>query len=196
MFVYLTSNILYSLISSLGFILANLVVDINILRTMKQVIAERDKNTSRAIQSNEVQKKYLFFKIFFYIIFFIYWLFNFWKLRENENKSINRVVLLIVLNATLGIILKSLMAVRPVFTIINQIDYIFMNYGKYEKSFYISRVRTCQSDYVCTTIDTIGKNLILLNLTIPFFFFYKFDTIFKECFKTLTRNMKKKISKN
>ena len=59
MFVYLTSNILYNLISSIGFILANLVVDINILRAVKQVIAEREKNTSRAIQSNEIQKKYI-----------------------------------------------------------------------------------------------------------------------------------------
>ena len=58
MLFYLISNILYSLVSSIGFVLANLFVDINILLAVKQVIAEREKNTSRAIQSNEIQKKY------------------------------------------------------------------------------------------------------------------------------------------
>ena len=57
-FLYLISYIFYNLISSLGFILVNLVVDINILRAVKQVIAERNKNTSKAVQSNEIQKKY------------------------------------------------------------------------------------------------------------------------------------------
>ena len=57
MFIYLSSNILYGLISSVGFVSINLFVDINILRAMKKVIAERAKNTSRAIQPNEIQKK-------------------------------------------------------------------------------------------------------------------------------------------
>lgn len=53
--------------------------------------------------------------------------------------------------------------------------------------------RTCQNDYVCSTIDTIGRNLILINLTIPFLFFYKFDSRFNECLKNLIQNLKKKI---
>ena len=57
MYVYIITNLIYGLISSFGFIVINLVVDINILRAIKQVIAEREKNTSRAIQSNEIQKK-------------------------------------------------------------------------------------------------------------------------------------------
>ena len=57
-FLYLSSSILYNLISSIGFIATNLVVDINILLAMKNVIAKREENTSRAIQLNENKKKY------------------------------------------------------------------------------------------------------------------------------------------
>ena len=56
-YLYLSASILYNLISSIGFIVANLVVDINIMLAMKKVIAERAKNTSRAIQSNELKKR-------------------------------------------------------------------------------------------------------------------------------------------
>ena len=57
MFFFLVSNILYGIISSFGFVVVNLVVDINILRAMKQVIVERAKKTSRAIKTIEIQKK-------------------------------------------------------------------------------------------------------------------------------------------
>ena len=56
-FLYLSSSILYNLINLIGFIVANLVVDINLLFSMKKVIAERAKNTSRAVQTNENSKK-------------------------------------------------------------------------------------------------------------------------------------------
>ena len=56
-YVYLSFSIFYYMISSIGFIIANLVVDINLLLAMKQVMAERAENTSRAIQSNEITKK-------------------------------------------------------------------------------------------------------------------------------------------
>ena len=55
--LYLTSSILYNLINSLGFIVANLVVDINLFRAMRSVFEDRAKNTSRVIQSNELRKK-------------------------------------------------------------------------------------------------------------------------------------------
>ena len=55
--VYLAANIIYNLINSVGFMIANLVVDINLLMSMKKVLAEREKNKSRAVQANESQKK-------------------------------------------------------------------------------------------------------------------------------------------
>ena len=56
-FLYLTSNILYNLFCSIGIIIANLVVDINMLLAMKQVIAERAKNTCRAEKLKHASKK-------------------------------------------------------------------------------------------------------------------------------------------
>ena len=135
-------------------------------------------------------------KNFLLIFFFKFYYLTIKKLRKNENRSINRVVQLIVLNATLGIILKSLMTIRPIYTIKNQIEFIFMNLKNFPMPdiHFKSRVRICQSDYVCTTIDSIGRNLFIVNLAIPFFFFYKFDYRFKECFQNLTTNIKKKLS--
>ena len=57
----------------------------------------------------------------------------------------------------------------------------------------LNDVRTCSNDYACNTLDTIGRNLILVNMTIPFFFFFKFDITFKECFDKLIADIKKKL---
>lgn len=56
-FIYLSFSIIYNMINSIGFILANLIVDLNLLVSTKKVLADRAKNTSRAIQANEAQKK-------------------------------------------------------------------------------------------------------------------------------------------
>ena len=104
------------------------------------------------------------------------------------------MIKLIIVNATVGIILKSLMAASPIFTIYHQIAVLKTNVlVKFPFMRFI--VLTCQSDYVCNTIDAIGRNLILVNLTIPFFFFYKFDLRFKECYQKLIADLKKKIKR-
>lgn len=109
--------------------------------------------------------------------------------RAENRKSINRIVLLVILNAAVGIFLKSFLIVRPIFTIYYQIWFI-QNGKVISRSDYVS---TCQSSYFCSTIDTIGRNFMLINLTIPFFFFYKFDIRFKECLQNLVKIFKKKL---
>ena len=116
----------------------------------------------------------------------------FFKLRNENRKSLNRVVLLVISNAVVGLILKSFLIVRPIFTIYYQLRYIFGEY-KFQDLLY---VRTCQDDYACSTIDTMGRDFMLVNLTIQFFFFYKFDSRFNECLRNLIKILKKKISKN
>ena len=54
--LYLSASILYNFITSIGFIVANLVVDINLLIAMKKVLAERAKKSIRAVQLNEVKE--------------------------------------------------------------------------------------------------------------------------------------------
>lgn len=56
-YLYLSASILYNLVSSVGFIVANLVVDLNIMLAMKKVLAERANKIKRAIQSNESKKQ-------------------------------------------------------------------------------------------------------------------------------------------
>ena len=104
----------------------------------------------------------------------------------------HRVVKLIILNATVGIILKSFMAVSPIFTIYHQLAALKSNLINKEAT-RLAIVMTCPTNHVCNALDAIGRSLLLVNLTIPFFFFYKFDLKFNECFKNLVANMKKKF---
>ena len=104
----------------------------------------------------------------------------------------NRVVKLIILNATVGLILKSFMTVSPIFTIYHQLAALKSN-KIIENPFLLNYVSTCNSNHVCNALDAIGRSLLLVNLTIPFVFFYKFDLKFNECFKNLVGNMKKKF---
>ena len=102
---------------------------------------------------------------------------------------------MVILNATVGVILKCFMVATPIFTIFHQIDFFLHNSidgitFKLEKA-----IRTCTSDSFCSTIETIGRNFFLLNLTIPFFFFYKFDIRFKECFLNFINVLKMKLKK-
>lgn len=105
----------------------------------------------------------------------------------------NRVVKLIILNAIVGISLKSLMAVRPFFAMYHQLRILSINFLTKNPG-YLQLIPTCAKDLVCMTIDTIGRNLLLVNLSIPLFFFHKFDLRFKECFKNLIDNIKKKYN--
>lgn len=102
----------------------------------------------------------------------------------------NRIVLLIILNALLGFFLKIFQVVKPIFTLYDQLRFIFVS-NHSERSL----VNTCTSDYVCNTIDTIGRNFFLVNLTIPLFFFYRFDRRFKECLENLIDNIQKRMKK-
>lgn len=55
MFLYLVSNILYNLITSIGFIVVNLIVDLSIFISLKKVIDERI-NTAQ-MEENQKKKK-------------------------------------------------------------------------------------------------------------------------------------------
>ena len=103
----------------------------------------------------------------------------------------NRVVKLIILNATVGLILKSFLTFSPIFTIYHQLAFLKNDSSKYQ--YLLNNVSTCNSDHVCNALDAIGRSLLLVNLTIPFVFFYKFDLKFNECFKNLLANIKKKF---
>lgn len=110
--------------------------------------------------------------------------------RNDENKSVNRIVLLIILNALVGVILKSFLVVKPIFTIYHQLRFLLVSEQSMREF-----LNTCTSHFVCSTIDTVGRIFFLVNLIINFFFFYKFDRRFKECLKNLNDDLKKKLKK-
>ena len=97
-----------------------------------------------------------------------------------------------IINAAVGFFLKCFLVVRPLFTTYYHLRHlIFDNHSRY-----LDVVPTCQNDYFCSTIDTIGRNFLLVNLTIPIIFFYKFDMRFKDCLNKLVEILKKKIKQN
>lgn len=112
--------------------------------------------------------------------------------RNDENKSVNRIVLLIILNALVGVILKSFLVVKPIFTIYFQLRFVLVGNKIIDLRKYLYK---CTISHVCSTIDTIGRSFFLVNLTIPFFFFYKFDRRFNECLKNLFDDLKKRMKK-
>ena len=106
----------------------------------------------------------------------------------------NRIIQLVIFNAAVSLLLKSLNIAAPIFTIYNQIfilSSIYLSNNPVDKKF----ARTCIKDPVCSTIQTLGKIFFLIHLTIPFLFFHKFDLKFKACFHTLVESIKKLYKK-
>lgn len=115
-----------------------------------------------------------------YLFFIIYFK------RQNQKSSLRRLIVLIILNALAGLILKSFSVISPIFTLAYQVNFLrfHLNNGFNPK---ISRfsIRTCNTNYVCNTLDTCGRLFFLLNLTLPFVFFFNFDSKFNECLRKL-----------
>lgn len=103
-----------------------------------------------------------------------------------EDKTVNKIVSLVILNATTGVVLKGVSAFSPVFSMYYEFKYFHFR----ETNFYNKMIRTCYTDIYCNTMDTFGKFLFLLNLTIPFCFFYKFDNKFHQGFYNLVGKLK------
>ena len=103
----------------------------------------------------------------------------------------NRIVSLVILNATVGLILKIFQGYSPIFSMY----YELKNQISFVNDFYAKSIRTCHTDFYCNTIDTFGKFLFLVNLTIPFFFYYKYDKRFHDCFYNLVESFRNYLKK-
>ena len=103
-------------------------------------------------------------------------------------------MLLVVLNAGIGFVFKCFSAISPIFDLNNQvkasIDSKSFKLAQEQKSFF-KLVLSCHSDFICSSIETFGNLLFLVNLSIPFFFFYKFDRRFCEGLKNVRNILKK-----
>lgn len=104
---------------------------------------------------------------------------------------------MVILNALVGLIFKSLSTVGPIYSLKREINYL-MTHFKTENSrtLALMDVMLCSSNDVCNTIEKLSQLAILVNLTIPFFFFYKFDQNFKLSVKKTLNNLKTKKQKS
>lgn len=112
--------------------------------------------------------------------------------RQNQNSSLRRLIVLIILNALVGLILKCFSVISPIFTLAYQVNFLRFHLDNgYNPKISRFSIRTCNTNYVCNMLDTCGRLFFLLNLTMPFIFFFNFDIKFNECLrKLLARNPK------
>lgn len=105
-----------------------------------------------------------------------------------------RIVLMVILNASIGLFLKSFLLVHPIFSFYQQIIALSSRFLANNPK-YMFHVHTCEFDPVCSTFVTIGRSCFLVDLSISFFFFLKFDRRFKERFECLITNIKNEIKR-
>ena len=103
-----------------------------------------------------------------------------------------RIVLMVILNASNGLFLKSFLLVRPIYSVYHQIIALTSQVLKTNPS-YLFHVNTCMEDEICNLFVKAGRSFFLVDLSISFFFYFKFDSRFKERFELLITNIKNKI---
>lgn len=112
---------------------------------------------------------------------------------------LNRIVLLIIINAAVALIFKSFSSVSSIFTLVNQVKLLIQLLKRTQNGLsvlYKQGARTCRLNIVCSLIETLGNLFFLINLSIFFLFFYKFDLRFNECSRNILEKLKKYFSKN
>lgn len=95
------------------------------------------------------------------------------------------------MNAVVSLVLKSLSFVNPVYSLIKDIKYsslVFTN--SFDKLISIYQIFKCSTDYKCAAIEALSQLSLLINISIPFFFFKAFDLNFSESFKNIFKLFK------
>lgn len=84
------------------------------------------------------------------------------------------------------------MAVSPIYNLFYQIQlqyHLLIGYfqDRFEKHRMTIDMPKCIADPTCRAIETLGKLLFQVNLTIPILFYFNFDLKFKNVLKNITK---------
>ena len=97
---------------------------------------------------------------------------------------------MVILNASIGVLLKAFLVYSPINDLINSIKYLKIHFIEYEQFDAIfGTVPLCYYDSICHAIEKLSDFLYLVSLSILLFFYKGFDKRFDELLKkTLFRS--------
>ena len=112
--------------------------------------------------------------------------------RKSGRESINRVIKMVILNASFGVILKAILAYSPIYDFINSFIYSknLQNEYAYLDTIF-NKEPLCSYEPICYTIERFANLLYLVSLSILMFFYRSFDKNFDIMFKKTLFNSKK-----
>lgn len=108
--------------------------------------------------------------------------------REIEDDPVKRAILMVVLNALTGLVLKSCLSYSAFYDAIHLIIFLKQDNPKVSALFNNSDV--CAFDLKCQMIDKTANFLYLISLSTFLIFYYKFDKLFCSSFKRILDNIK------
>jgi hypothetical protein len=108
--------------------------------------------------------------------------------REIEDDPVKRAILMVVLNALTGLVLKASLSYSALYDGIHLIIFLKQDDAKVSALFNYSDV--CAFDLKCQMIDKTANFLYLISLSTFLIFYYKFDKLFCSSFKRILDNIK------
>ena len=113
--------------------------------------------------------------------------------RKIGQDSVNRVISMVILNASIGVLLKAFLLYSPINDLINSIRYLKIKPTEYYLSDTVfGTVPLCSYEAICHLIEKFADFLYLVSLSILLFFYKafdkKFDAILKKTIKLSSKN--------
>lgn len=103
---------------------------------------------------------------------------------------------MVVLNASLGLVLKAPSAFSSIYDLVNFIADFYLDLDFREDEDFLDRLyynlKICSFDLTCSTLESIANMLYFLLLFLFFMFCFKFDKKFKTCVQKVVPFLKKK----
>ena len=98
----------------------------------------------------------------------------------------NRVIAMVILNASIGILLKALLVYSPINDLINSIKFHKINPNEfYQNDSVFGTVALCSYETVCHAIEKLAEVFYLVSLSILLFFYKAFDKKFDAMLKKM-----------
>ena len=102
---------------------------------------------------------------------------------------------MVILNALIGVILKSASVYASIFDLVNFITGLYYSNGSSLFNGIYNFIIICSKDNSCFLVEKFGNLFYLISLSIYLFFFYHFDKNFRISFLRLFHNDEKKNTK-
>ena len=174
-------NVIYDLVNYVLFVLFNLIIDLILVKKLKEAIKEREEKFKE--QSDQAKE----------------------KLKKENEESMRRVIYMVIISSLLNFLLK----LPIVITSLNDLRVLitssfkafsesssFLYDQNYDNTFLLkfpySMNYFCFMDKICMMFESFGSFLFLISLSVNFYFLRKFDKHFQSAYETVKRKNKKK----